>query len=88
MNNFPRPIPKATPGDEPQALNVGRVWVVSTCVGGKEFVRHRDSGSFFTPRDAQARHAEIRNRRRPVGILTRTIAARAVIPKSKAARSR
>ena len=43
----------------PQALNCGLPAIVSDCVGGKDLVRHRETGSVFPARDAAALAAEL-----------------------------
>lgn len=43
----------------PQALNCGLPVIVSDCVGGKDFIRHRENGSIFPTRDAAALAAEL-----------------------------
>ena len=43
----------------PQALNCGLPAIVSDAVGGKDFVRHRETGSIFPARDAGALAAEL-----------------------------
>jgi glycosyltransferase involved in cell wall biosynthesis len=43
----------------PQALNCGLPAIVSDCVGGKDLVRHRETGSVFPARNASALATEL-----------------------------